>query len=324
MNKNSYIKKRVNYIRKCIFNTMYVFVIPVVIASAIGYDNLENSNLKDLFDWLPGYSEHPLRIILGAMLIFMIIIYTIFFFIDPDLKKINTHQGKEDNMKKDHSVDRTIILIVFIVFFTILIFFLFRDKKGDENGFITFLNIFLMPLTTIGIAYFITKKVTEESDKKNLEVISKNRIDSESKWRKNLMDIASKYDITLDDVYRVRASLRYKKKDSPVAYSFEYMSNEIHDYCESLIESFKSIEGNVDSDFKVEDYTVHIVNENKKEKIRIYCRYLLKNHWEEYINVEKKPDKSDKDLWAKDTQYLISSIRSNHLTRKRVYRYRDR
>lgn len=87
-------------------------------------------------------------------------------------------------------------------------------------------------------------------------------LDSKSDWRKNLFDIASKSKITLDDVYRVRASLRYEKHDSVENLcSFKGMTNIMIDFCNHIIDSKQ-------------------ISDINQKIIRIFCRYLLKHHWE--------------------------------------------
>lgn len=46
-------------------------------------------------------------------------------------------------------------------------------------------------------------------------VTKMNELDSKSRWRNKLFDLASKDYMTLDDVYLLRATLRYKKHGSP-------------------------------------------------------------------------------------------------------------
>lgn len=113
------------------------------------------------------------------------------------------------------------------------------------------------------VVMFITNNVTKM-----------NELDSKSGWREKLFDLASKDIMTLDDVYLLRATLRFNYHSKPYElYSFKYMSNEITAYCDYLIEKYK--------DFPAEcDGKREITNFVDKEKIRIYSRYLLKNHWE--------------------------------------------
>ncbi|WP_286028830.1 hypothetical protein [Ligilactobacillus agilis] len=125
-------------------------------------------------------------------------------------------------------------------------------------------------------------------------------MDSKSGWRKELMDIASKDEITLADIYRIRASVRYY----PYPYSetnqlsFRWMSSLIINLCdEYFVEVYKDkkagtnnggqniiiIQSAINSSRqfrrRLTNSTVAVSPEND-EIVRIICRYLLKYHWE--------------------------------------------
>lgn len=109
-------------------------------------------------------------------------------------------------------------------------------------------------------------------------VTKMNELDSKSGWRNKLFDLASKDQMTLDDVYLLRATLRFNRHIQPFElFSFKFMSNQITDFCDSLIENHKDDEPNIVKDNikkrEITDFT-------EREIIRIYARYLLKNHWE--------------------------------------------
>lgn len=66
-------------------------------------------------------------------------------------------------------------------------------------------------------------------------------MDSKSGWRKELMDIASKDEITLADIYRIRASVRYYPHLKPTQLSFRWMTNLIIKLCdEYLVEAYRN------------------------------------------------------------------------------------
>ena len=125
-------------------------------------------------------------------------------------------------------------------------------------------------------------------------------MDSKSGWRKELMDIASKDEITLADIYRIRASVRYY----PYVYcetnklSFRWMSSLIINLCDRyFVEVYKDKKAgtnnggqniiiiqfaiNSSRQFRrrLTNSTVAVLPEND-EIVRIICRYLLKYHWE--------------------------------------------
>lgn len=96
-------------------------------------------------------------------------------------------------------------------------------------------------------------------------------LDSKSGWREKLFDVASKDQIGFNEVYRVRAALRLAKHkenngNELIKYSFDWMTNYMIDYLEDLMAKNR--------------YYRYQLNEKEKEVIRIFCRYLLKNHWE--------------------------------------------
>lgn len=66
-------------------------------------------------------------------------------------------------------------------------------------------------------------------------------MDSKSGWRKELMNIASKDEITLADIYRIRASVRYYPHLKPTQLSFRWMTNLIIKLCdEYLVEAYRN------------------------------------------------------------------------------------
>lgn len=109
-------------------------------------------------------------------------------------------------------------------------------------------------------------------------VTKMNELDSKSGWRNKLFDLASKDRMTLDDVYLLRATLRFNHHIQPFElYSFKFMSNQITDFCDNLIEKHKDdVPKEVEATIKKREIT----DFTDREIIRIYARYLLKNHWE--------------------------------------------
>ena len=61
-----------------------------------------------------------------------------------------------------------------------------------------------------------------------VSLLSRNSsLDSSSKWREGLLNVASKYQLTKDDAQRVRSSLRMFKHDDKeiVVFSFDWFTN---------------------------------------------------------------------------------------------------
>ncbi|WP_369352372.1 hypothetical protein [Staphylococcus epidermidis] len=92
-------------------------------------------------------------------------------------------------------------------------------------------------------------------------------LDSKSDWRKTLFKIAGKSNITMDEVYQLRAAVRFaKNNDSILDNSFEYVTNLIIDFSESM--------NNLDN------LSCKLLNPKEQEMVRVFCRYLLTNQWE--------------------------------------------
>ncbi|WP_346703371.1 hypothetical protein [Ligilactobacillus agilis] len=102
-------------------------------------------------------------------------------------------------------------------------------------------------------------------------------MDSKSKWREHLYDIASKDKIELADIYRIRASLRYYPRSyrETNKWSFSWMSSLISNLCDKyLVDVYRN------SRNRKRAQTNSAVLPENDEIVRIICRYLLKVHWE--------------------------------------------
>lgn len=102
-------------------------------------------------------------------------------------------------------------------------------------------------------------------------------MDSKSKWREHLYDIASKDKIELADIYRIRASLRYHPRSYSETnkWSFSWMSSLISNLCDEYFVGVYTSSRNR----KSAQTNATVLPEND-EIVRIICRYLLKVHWE--------------------------------------------
>lgn len=89
-------------------------------------------------------------------------------------------------------------------------------------------------------------------------------LDSKSGWRKSLYDLSSKDYMTIEDVYRLRASLRYMKYSKTVKYSFNHLSNHIIDFCDEIISNKESKTVKTYGDNHI---TYQIVDNQDKEMI---------------------------------------------------------
>lgn len=102
-------------------------------------------------------------------------------------------------------------------------------------------------------------------------------MDSKSKWREHLYDIASKDKIELADIYRIRASLRYypRSYSETNKWSFSWMSSLISNLCDKY---FVGVYKN--SNIQLVNKPHYNILPENDEIVRIICRYLLKVHWE--------------------------------------------
>lgn len=106
-------------------------------------------------------------------------------------------------------------------------------------------------------------------------------MDSKSKWREHLYDIASKDKIELADIYRIRASLRYypRSYSETNKWSFSWMSSLISNLCDKYLVGVYRNSRNRKRKRKRKSSQTNSLPEND-EIVRIICRYLLKVHWE--------------------------------------------
>lgn len=112
----------------------------------------------------------------------------------------------------------------------------------------------------IFIAYFVYSYTSINHRKTLLD-----KLDSKSEWRKKLFEVASSREITLEQVYTLRTSVRFDIKDDPKTI-FEKKTNEIIKFCDCITSSH----------FDLKDKLPYL----EQEMTRIYCRYLLANQWE--------------------------------------------
>lgn len=113
---------------------------------------------------------------------------------------------------------------------------------------VALVSLFGVLITIIVNTIIVTKKLNSD-------------LDFSTDWRKDLSQIAGKSEVTLEDVYTVRAKLRFSKKEE----NSEYVKvmNYIIDELEEIIKKGKS----------------ELIEEDKKI-IRLICMYLLKIQWE--------------------------------------------
>lgn len=204
------------------------------------------------------------------------------------------------------------IIVVLAVIGLIIGVLLAKLMPTVASVFFEFFRILTMPIVTVLIAIKVTKVMNDENTKRTNEMTNQNRIDGASDWRKELMDIASKEVISKDDIYRIRASLRFKAK-----YTEDEFQNKLHsnEPFFSTDEEFDYMSAHISNvcDFLVKEPIYIIINEKNQDNLRAYTRYLLKSHWEFYINFleadkENKIKIAMKDV-AKDTLILTDEYK---------------
>lgn len=127
-------------------------------------------------------------------------------------------------------------------------------------------------------------------------------LDSKSGWRKTLFEIAGKDKISLEDVFKLRTCLRFDKKDDKKdeLSIFDNKTNEIIDFCNDMQIKYEN-------KYSCESKILFNID---REKVRIYSRYLLANHWEtlqlskrEYKKYKKhKAKKMNKNCYNKEKE----------------------
>lgn len=193
-----------------------------------------------------------------------------------------------------------------------------------SNSWLDLIKVLATPLVTLVIGIF-TISTTFKTFRRTMF----DNLDSKSGWRKTLFNIAGTSNITMDEVYQLRASVRFKKnKISNEKKSFANVTNEIIDFCDNLDNVNKS--------------SLRLLTFNEQEMIRIFCRYLLANQWEllqlspieQYIieknklneetqgkkKKEEKEEKrrSEKYSWHQKFKYSIIFICNKNKIKSRV------
>lgn len=196
-------------------------------------------------------------------------------------------------MKKEF---KTILdyLIGLILLFLILGIAIYIFDKSSESGLSGNLYVGICTfaagvLAVIGVGYTIFSN----QKMKNQELL--NELDQKSEWRKELMNIAAKPVMNLEDAYRVIASLRFlPKNEKEVKESeqkeFDEISNYIYQELIKKISDFYATNNINISDTLNNEFSCYRFNILNSEEIRQYVKFLLKHHWE-YNKSEK--DKKD-------------------------------
>lgn len=128
------------------------------------------------------------------------------------------------------------------------------------------LKVLATPLATLIIGLF-TVYITVV----NLRRTMLDNLDSKSGWRKKLFEIAGTSNITMKEVYQLRASVRFdynvdSSNNKIQNNSFKGVTNLIITFCDSL--------NNLDNN------DCRLLTLKEQEMVRVFSRYLLAHQWE--------------------------------------------
>lgn len=149
-----------------------------------------------------------------------------------------------------------------------------NQEVQTSRLWVLLLKSLLVPIATVIIGY-LTIKTTSKNFRRSLL----DNLDSKSEWRKTIFCIAGNDKITIKEIYQLRAALRFKEKSYPKK-SFDKMNVIMIKYCNNIIDNKLYL-------------TIDI-----QETIRVFARYLLKDHWEKKQNKKGKfkPRKKEYEL----------------------------
>lgn len=208
-------------------------------------------------------------------------------------KKIITNFiTKVKNKEKTLLTTKIICVLLVILVLAILMFFL-------ENNEVV--QIFFTGSCTIGAALIavwgVSNTINSNQELKNQELL--NDLDQKSEWRKELMNIAAKPVMELEDIFRILASLRFlpkdekeiKESDQP---KFDEISNYIYKHLnEMLNDTLKKVK----TKNTLSDKGIKIkMSIKESEEIRLYTKFLLKHHWEYNQSEKDRNDFKEKEL----------------------------
>ena len=141
------------------------------------------------------------------------------------------------------------------------------------------------------------RELLKNQELKNQELL--NDLDQKSEWRKELMNIAAKPVMELEDIFRILASLRFlpkdekeiKESDQP---KFDEISNYIYKHLnEMLNDTLKKVK----TKNTLSDKGIKIkMSIKESEEIRLYTKFLLKHHWEYNQSEKDRNDFKEKEL----------------------------
>lgn len=162
-----------------------------------------------------------------------------------------------------------------------------------SNTWLDWIKILAMPIATVVVGFLVFLYTNSHHKRTML-----NSLDSKSEWRKKLFEIAGKRNIRMDDVYQLRAALRFDSKnvnDESLS-KFDKVNIIMIEYCKKLT--------NEDDVKKMVNYKQ--LNLQDKEIVRLFCRYLLADHWEK--NHDRKHIFTDKNKEKELCNYTLNEF----------------
>lgn len=167
----------------------------------------------------------------------------------------------------------------------------------NDDIFVGLCTLFTGILAITGVCFTIFNS----QRLKNKELL--NELDQKSEWRKELMNIAAKPVIQLEDVYRILTSLRFlpKSKDEiegkirkikkSKQKEFDVISNFIYKELNMILNNI--LLGSITEKTYTKEFLNIPLSIKNSEEIRLYTKFLLKHHWE-YNQGEKDKKKFKK------------------------------
>lgn len=200
-----------------------------------------------------------------------------------------------------------VISIVLLIIIVKLMKFGFdaKTKWGNNNDiFVGLCTLFTGILAITGVCFTIFNS----QRLKNKELL--NELDQKSEWRKELMNIAAKPVMQLEDVYRVLASLRFlpkcekkiENKKNKENRDFDMISNYIYNHLNIILNTYYSgLNDKKKIDCCFEKKKLKVI---ESEEIRQYVKFLLKHHWE-----YNQGEKTKKEFKKKEINEFLKTIK---------------
>lgn len=158
-----------------------------------------------------------------------------------------------------------------------------------SNTFFPFLGALLGAIIPAAISYFNNKK----------QLL--NDLDNKSGWRAKMYEMASKPNIRMNDIYMLRTSVRVVKKKRLTSSTFDWVTNDIIDFCNFLENKYYYRDLNYDQS--------KLLSFEETQLFHLFSRYLLKHHWE--VNQMKSFRFIKKLEWHDENRDLYYEIKKD-------------